>query len=190
MKTEYPYRLPDMRDVEFVELSDELNRPLMVVPRVGVRRLGLFRRVVLIALRDVHGRVFLQQRGPHCDAMAGFWDLSATGHIRAGEARDDAARRELEEELGITSVRMRRKAEHAPDARMHSFSTLYLAGPTSQQPVPNPAEVSGGMFVDAEELAALVAYEPDRITPALRWALGTGLLFERGMSLPERHFSS
>ena len=177
----YPYRLPVVREGELVELTDLHDRPLMVAPRVGVRRFGLTRRVVLVALRDPIGRIYIQQRGPNTDALPGFWDLSATGHVHAGEAREDAARRELEEEIGIHGTRLIRLAERAPDpgaGGSGSFSTLYLAGPSGEQPVPNPAEVSGGMFLDQDELKALAAYEPDCVTPALRWALSTGLLFK------------
>lgn len=151
----------------------------MVVPRIGVRRFGLNRRVVLVALRDAARRIYVQQRGPHCDALPGYWDLSATGHILAGESREDAAHRELAEEIGVTGTRLVRIAEYTPDDQSRSFSTLFLAGPSGQVPVPNPAEVSTGMFLDEDELKALVAFTPERITPALRWALGTGLLFRR-----------
>ena len=176
----YPYHIPIVREGELVELTDLHDRPLLVVPRAGVRRFGLTRRVVLVALRDVARRIYIQQRGPHCDALPGYWDLSATGHVHAGEAREDAALRELEEEIGIRGVRLIRLAEHPPDATSTSFSTLYLAGPSGGQPVPNPDEVSGGMFLDEDELKALAVYDSERITPALRWALSTGLLFRAG----------
>jgi len=173
----YPYRLPKVKEGELVELTDNADRPLMVVPRVNIHRFGLCRRVVLVALRDAGGKVYIQRRGHDRDTLPDFWDLSATGHVHAGEAREDAARRELEEEIGIRHVRLIRLAEHAPDANGVSFSTLYLAGPAFEPPVPNPAEVSGGMFLDEDELRALAAYEPDCVTPGLRWALASGLLF-------------
>jgi Isopentenyldiphosphate isomerase len=177
MLEQYPYRLPVSPQGELVELTDRNDRPLLVAPRKGVRRLGLIRRVVLVALRDAAHRIYIQQRGPHCDAMPGYWDLSATGHIQAGESREDAARRELEEEIGVARVRIIRVLEKAPDEESDVFSTLFLAGPTGDIPVPNPEEVSDGMFLDEDELRALAAYTPDRITPALRWAIGTGRLF-------------
>jgi isopentenyl-diphosphate delta-isomerase len=172
----YPYSLPEVKEGELVELTDSADRPLLVVPRAGVRRFGLNRRIVLVALRDAGGKIYIQQRGRDRDVLPGFWDLSATGHVRAGEAREDAARRELEEEIGISRVRLVRLAEQEPKEGV-SFSTLYLAGPAFEPPVPNPAEVGGGMFLDREELQALAGYDPDCVTPGLRWALGTGLLF-------------
>ena len=166
-----------MKEGELVELTDSADRPLLVVPRAHIRRFGLGRRVVLVALRDAGGKIYVQQRGHDRDLLPGFWDLSATGHVHAGEAREDAAWRELEEEIGIRRVRLVRLAEYAQDAAGASFSTLYLAGPAFEPPVPNPAEVSGGIFLDEDELRALAACDPDCVTPGLRWALGTGLLF-------------
>ena len=173
----YPYRLPKVKEGELVELTDSADCPLLVVPRSNIRRFGLNRRVVLVALRDAGGKIYVQRRGRDRDTLPGFWDLSATGHVHAGEALEDAARRELEEEIGIRRVRLIRVAEKTPDAVGVSFSTLYLAGPAFEPPEPNPAEVSCGMFLDEDELRALAGYEPDRVTPGLRWALGSGLLF-------------
>ncbi len=175
----YPFRVPCIRQGELVELTDIHDRPLMIAPRRGVRRLGLIRRVVLVALRDTRNRVYIQQRGPQCDALPGYWELSATGHVRAGESREDAARRELAEEINVRHARLVRLDEHPPDESSDAFSTLFLAGPTGERPEPNPEEVSGGMFMDEDELKALVDYSPDRITPALRWAMNTGRLFAR-----------
>ena len=177
MLKNYPYRVPRVSQGELVELTDAHDRPLLVAPRLGVRRLGLTRRVVLVALRDTRQRIYIQQRGPRCDAMPGCWDLSATGHVQAGESREDAARRELDEEINIRRARLIRLAEHAPDEGSNSFSTLFLAGPTGERPEPNPEEVSGGMFLDEDELKALADYSPELITPALRWAMSTGRLF-------------
>ena len=173
----YPYRLPQVKEGELIELTDSADRPLLVIPRSGIRRFGLNRRVVLVALRDSEGKIYVQRRGYDRDVLPGFWDLSATGHVHAGEAREDAARRELEEEIGIRHVRLIRLAERTPDTVGISYSVLYLAGPTGEPPTPNPTEVSGGIFLDEDELKALAAFEPDCVTPALRWALGTGLLF-------------
>jgi isopentenyl-diphosphate delta-isomerase len=175
----YPRRLLLPRAVaqteEYVELVDACDRPLMVVPRRRVRRFGLIRRVVLVALRDAAERIYVQLRAGQCDILPGYWDLSATGHVRAGESREDAARRELEEEIGISATRLILRARHSPDEESTSFSTLYLAGPTSETPVPNLREVSDGMFLDQDELFALAEQMP--VTPALRWALFSGHLF-------------
>ncbi|MBT0667552.1 (deoxy)nucleoside triphosphate pyrophosphohydrolase [Novosphingobium profundi] len=55
--------------------------------------------VVAVALVDAEGRVLLQQRP--CGTMhAGLWEFPG-GKVDAGESPEDAAVREMEEELGV-----------------------------------------------------------------------------------------
>jgi isopentenyl-diphosphate delta-isomerase type 1 len=47
------------------------------------------------------GKLLLQKRSMHKDTNPGCWSLSASGHLTFGQSYEEAARRELEEELGI-----------------------------------------------------------------------------------------
>ncbi|MEX2606220.1 MAG: NUDIX domain-containing protein [Kiritimatiellia bacterium] len=58
---------------------------------------------VFVVNRD--GELFLQKRSLHKDVQPGKWDTSVGGHVDAGEEAEDAARRELGEELGIPDAR-------------------------------------------------------------------------------------
>lgn len=48
--------------------------------------------------------LLLQKRSILKDAFPGAWDISSAGHVDAGEKCDDAAARELTEELGVTEL--------------------------------------------------------------------------------------
>ena len=48
------------------------------------------------------GEVYLQQRSRWKDRHPLKWDSSAAGHVADGESYDQTARRELNEELGVT----------------------------------------------------------------------------------------
>lgn len=50
------------------------------------------------------GELFLQKRSLNKDVQPGKWDTSVGGHVDAGEDAEDAARRELGEELGISGA--------------------------------------------------------------------------------------
>jgi isopentenyl-diphosphate Delta-isomerase len=47
------------------------------------------------------GRVLLQRRARVKENWPGYWDVSAAGHLSAGESAIDAAIRETREELGL-----------------------------------------------------------------------------------------
>jgi isopentenyldiphosphate isomerase len=50
-----------------------------------------------------NGKVLFQQRSKRDLWQPGLWTLSSTGHVKSGESYRDAAKRELDEELGLRS---------------------------------------------------------------------------------------
>ena len=61
----------------------------------------LIHRVVHVLVFNSSGQLFLQLRALDKDVQPDRWDTSVGGHVDAGEQYDDAARREMREELGI-----------------------------------------------------------------------------------------
>ena len=154
--------------VELVDIVDARDRALLVMPLSEAHRQGLFHRSVMVLVYGLDGRLYLQKRGPQKSLYPGRFDLSATGHVQAGEAREEAAARELFEELGLTAPALvRLDAIPATRETAFEFVTLFSAGRTSETPRPNPDEVAGGMFVDEAELTALVRDYRDWLTPAV-----------------------
>ncbi len=171
--------------VEAVEIVDEGDRPLGVMPLPDALRQALSHRVVLTLLYDAAGRVCLQRRSLGKALYPGRWDLSSSGHVRAGESREDAAIRELFEELGVRAPRLALVAETpATPETGHGFTTLYSAGGFSGIIVPDPAEVCEVSFVDRDELEALVEGFREMLTPALVHFWERGLIFPDGPAEP------
>ena len=61
----------------------------------------LIHRSIYVAVLNSKGELFMQQRSATKDTDPLCWDISSSGHVRAGSNYDDAAKRELEEELGV-----------------------------------------------------------------------------------------
>ena len=94
----------DTRRVELLDVFDEVGRHVGVKDRETVHRDGDWHRVfhcLVVAERPGTGAVaVLQLRGATKAAFANMLDLTAAGHLEAGESPLDGIR-ELEEELGI-----------------------------------------------------------------------------------------
>jgi 8-oxo-dGTP pyrophosphatase MutT (NUDIX family) len=94
----------DIRRVEHLDVFDEVGRHIGVKDRAAVHRDGDWHRVfhcLIVAERPGAGAVaVLQLRGATKAAFGGLLDLTAAGHLEAGESPLDGIR-ELEEELGI-----------------------------------------------------------------------------------------
>ncbi len=73
--------------------------------RAQVHRGGDWHRAAHVWIVAPDGRVLLQRRSLKKENHPGLWDVSAAGHLSAGEKAIDAAIRETHEELGLTISR-------------------------------------------------------------------------------------
>lgn len=169
---------PQEPGAEIVEVVDDSDRPVCLMSLPEVHRQSLTHRSVLVLLYDVHGRLYLQKRSARKALYPGRMDLSATGHVQAGESREHAALRELREELGVRARSLRLLAEvpAGPDTGWE-FVTLYSAGRVADPPSPDGREVESGLFVEPAELDYLAKNYRDMLTPGLVHFWESGLLF-------------
>ena len=93
-----------MADDELVDMVDADDRVVATITRAEMRRSQAWHRAVYVLVQDSAGRVLLQQRSFEKDLAPGAWDIGAGGVVGAGESYDDAARRELAEELGVIGI--------------------------------------------------------------------------------------
>ena len=90
--------------VESLDVVDEVGRYVRTAPRDEVHERGEWHRVFhcqIVTLRDGVPTAVLQQRSRSKAAFAGLIDISAAGHLAAGETPLEGVR-ELEEELGVS----------------------------------------------------------------------------------------
>jgi isopentenyl-diphosphate delta-isomerase type 1 len=88
---------------ELIEIVNDRGDILGVVPRSEVHgNPSLMHRVVHVLVFNGKGQLLLQKRSMDKDVAPGRWDTSVGGHVDPGETLEDAAKRELLEELGVT----------------------------------------------------------------------------------------
>jgi isopentenyldiphosphate isomerase len=93
---------------------------------------GLLHRAAAVLVVRTSGKFLLQRRSKRDLWHPGLWTLSSTGHVKAGEAYDEAAARELSEELGITARLHRTMKRLLPPMKSGGLTerewvTLYVA---------------------------------------------------------------
>jgi 8-oxo-dGTP pyrophosphatase MutT (NUDIX family) len=89
---------------EIILIVDADNNVTGSLPRHEMRAKGLPHRASYILVFNSRGELFVQKRTMTKDIYPGYHDIAAGGVVLAGESYDQAAARELAEELGIIGI--------------------------------------------------------------------------------------
>lgn len=111
---------PDAELVEHVGLDGAV---IGVVSRSQMRAENLCHRAVFIAVISSDEYLLVHRRSASKDIWPGWWDIAVGGVVAVGETYEDAARRELWEEIGISAGNI----EYLCDGEYHDDS-VHLVG--------------------------------------------------------------
>lgn len=149
---------------EIVQIVDQDNQEIAAVSRSLMRSQRLIHRACYIFVFNAAGELFIQKRTQSKDMYPGYWDVAAGGVVLAGESYEDAAERELAEELGLRNVKLERLFDnYYEDAGNRVWGRIFRCrseGPFTLQ----AEEVESGQFLlpaKVEELAAQEPFTPD-----------------------------
>lgn len=87
---------------EYIDIVTEAGKPTgRVALKSEAHKNGWFHNTIHLWLYTKKGEILLQQRSHKKVIFPLLWDVSAAGHIDAGESFENAAIRETHEELGL-----------------------------------------------------------------------------------------
>jgi 8-oxo-dGTP pyrophosphatase MutT (NUDIX family) len=118
-----------------------------------------------VLVRNSAGQVYVHRRTESKDVFPGLLDFTAGGVVGAGEDPAEAAKRELDEELGIRGVALKflGAADYADD---HTDVRAFLFTVTWDGPIAwQPEEVAWGEWHNAADLERNVAERPQDFVP-------------------------
>ena len=113
-----------------IQIVDENDRPVRAGTKEEAWQKGLLHRIVRIMAEDKEGNILLQVRDATKPTFPGCWDNSAAGHVDAGESYEEAALRELSEEIGIAHYKIEEVAYYPThgvfqEKKLNRFNKLY-----------------------------------------------------------------
>jgi isopentenyldiphosphate isomerase len=145
---------------ELVDIVDDDDNVIAIVARSEMRSRNLQHRSVGIAVVSTEGRLLIHRRSDSKDVWPGWWDIAAGGVVASGETYEDAAVRELAEELGVvdTPVEYLGRARYVDDevtALCRGYRVIH-DGPFTFA----DGEVAEARWVTFDELDAMLATHP------------------------------
>ncbi len=151
-----------------IDRVDERDKVVGTVFRQDVFKLHANFRVAHVFLFNTMGELLLQRLAQTHRRNPGLWGSSVAGYIYSGESYEDAARRRLNEELGIFSadldfwgkIRMR-------DAGSLKYIGLFIVR-SDASPSPDKREIAEVRFSPVPQVKLLVRKQPARFTPTFR----------------------
>lgn len=154
-----------------IMLVDENDQPIGSASLDEAHFNGLMHRIVVVIVEDDAGQILLQKRGLQVATHPEMWDASAAGHVDEGESYEQAALRELREEIGIEGYSLAKidKVESHTETngrKLNRFKMIYkVVVPAGTNINFDPEELLEARWFTKDELKKMVVREPDQLVP-------------------------
>ncbi len=157
---------------KLIQIVDEDDRPVASATKQEAWDQGLRHRVVRIMITNDAGEILLQHRSPAKDIFPDCWDNSAAGHVDSGEDYDQAALRELKEELGLDGIALKEIGKYATDEtwrghRLKRFTKVYQAQSNQTPKRLEAGKVDDARWFTLEQVKSLLKKGPNKASDGL-----------------------
>ena len=155
---------------EMFDVVDVDDHVIGQATRGEVHAQGLLHRAIHIFVFDSQGRLIIQKRSADMDTYPLRYTSSTAGHLGAGEDYDEAAPRELSEELGL-STDIERVAKFAACEVLGNEHTVLYRAVTDEQPTFDPGEVDSIEYCELADIRQRIETTPEQFAPSFAYLL-------------------
>ena len=155
-----------------IDIVDEDDTVVGADTKTEAQQKGLVHRVVRISLEDPLGNILIQKRQDGKELYPNCWDSAAAGHVDSGESYEQAAERELYEELGVVT-KLREVKYYKSEGKfgwrmLNRVNKLYVVViPPETSFTLQKDEVADVQWVSRDELHDLVKNHPNEVADGL-----------------------
>ncbi len=158
---------------ELLSVVDENDNLIRGEDRRVVHSSTLWHRGVHVFIFNSRGGLLVQLRSPIKDKYPDTYDCSLSGQVAFGENYEATALRELEEELGITGVKIMPILHFRMPYGPNDYMICRLFRCNYDGVIKPNEEVSRIEFFEMDELKRIVNEKPEMLTPwfveMLKW---------------------
>ncbi len=161
---------------EQIQIVDKNDNPTGGATKPEAWKKGLIHRIVRIIVENSKGEILLQKRSSNMQLFPDCWDQSASRHVDKGESYEDAAKRELSEEIGVTDRDLTEIGKYYSESafewrQLNRFTRVYKVVLDKKPQNLGAEEVVEVKWFTPNKAKMLVKNHPDRVTDGLRQVL-------------------
>jgi isopentenyl-diphosphate Delta-isomerase len=160
---------------EFVVLVDENDNEIGFAEKLEAHQKALLHRAFSVFIFNSKGELLLQQRAKSKYHSAGLWTNTCCSHPRPNELVLDAAKRRLDEEMGMVLELEKKfdfiyKTPFDNDLTEYEFDHVFV-GYTDDDPILNSDEVESFKWKSIEEIKTDLILFPHSFTSWFKIAI-------------------
>ena len=161
--------------MEKVVLVDEKDNELGLMEKMEAHQKGLLHRAFSVFIFNSRAELLLQKRATSKYHSGGLWTNTCCSHPRKDETALDAAKRRLQEEMGMNcdlekAFHFIYKSALDNELTEHELDHVFI-GFTDEKPILNPEEAEDFKYISLEALNKEIKSSPDNYTIWLKTCL-------------------